>query len=101
LGVFGSTIVYLNVILFLTASDCGFLAGDPFLHGEPRKTANPTHRRPCRIRVEEKFMRTFLLLAATLSVIALAACAGSGGDSDQSRRGQAGPYVSGAGGLGF
>jgi uncharacterized lipoprotein YehR (DUF1307 family) len=46
-------------------------------------------------------MRTLTILVAVLSVIALAACGGSGDDSEQSHRNQAGPYVGGSAGVGF
>jgi hypothetical protein len=47
------------------------------------------------------FMRILTLLAIVLSMIALTACAGAGDTSQQSRRNQAGPYLSGGGGIGF
>ena len=47
------------------------------------------------------FMRMLTILIAALSLIALAACSRSDDDTGQSRRGQAGPYISGSGGVGF
>lgn len=46
-------------------------------------------------------MRIFIILAMTLSVMALGACGNSSDDSGQAHRGQSGAYISGGGGFGF
>jgi hypothetical protein len=46
-------------------------------------------------------MRIFAILLAVLSVIALAACGGSGDGSEQPHRNQSGPYIGGGAGVGF
>jgi hypothetical protein len=46
-------------------------------------------------------MRILPVLAAALSLIALAACGGSDDGSGPARRNQAGPYIGGAAGVGF
>jgi hypothetical protein len=46
-------------------------------------------------------MRILTTLAAVLSLIALIACSNAGNGSEQSNRNQAGPYLSGGGGIGF
>jgi hypothetical protein len=61
----------------------------------------PGDEYPDRQTLRGTFMRMLSVLVVALSVIALTACSGSGDDSGQPHRGQAGPYIGGSGGVGF